>query len=127
MIKRSPSSRLIAPHRFNATRMKLLHDRQYPKRAAGDRKVTTVLTIHPKDKDGNQRWELADSATLDDVIHLGCRSARYTPATANNSCSPAKVRTTGFPVNPGGAMPVVNGCHKQDYAVLIVVGLPATH
>jgi hypothetical protein len=30
-------------------------------------------------------------------------------------------------VNPGAAMPVVDGCHKQDYAVLIVVGLPATH
>jgi len=54
----------------------------------GDRKVTTVLTIHPKDKDGNQRWELADGATLFDVTHLGCRSARYTPAAANNSCSP---------------------------------------
>jgi hypothetical protein len=24
-------------------------------------------------------------------------------------------------------MPVVNGCRKQDYTVLIVVGLPATH
>jgi hypothetical protein len=24
--------------------------------------------------------------------------------------------TTGFPVNPGEAMPVVNGCRKQDYA-----------
>ena len=94
----------------------------------GDRKVTTVLTIQPKDKDGNQRWELADGATLYDVTHLGCRSARYTPAaTANNLCSPTNVRTTGFPVNPGAAMPVVNGCRKQDYAVLIVVGLPATH
>jgi hypothetical protein len=92
----------------------------------GDRKVTTVLTIQPKDKDGNQRWELADSATLYDVTHLGCRSARYRPAAANNSCSPEKVRPTGFPVNPGVAMPVVNGCRKQDYAVLIVVGLPAT-
>ena len=93
----------------------------------GDRNVTTVLTIHPKDKDGNQRWELANGATLYDVTHLGCRSARYTPATANNSCSPANVRTTGFPVSPGAAMPVVNGCRKQDYAVLIVVGLSATH
>ena len=93
----------------------------------GDREVATVLTIHPKDKDGNERWELADGATLYDVTHLRCRSARYTPATANNSCSPANVRTTGFPVNPGAAMPVVNGCRKQDYAVLIVVGLPATH
>ena len=93
----------------------------------GDRKVTTVLTIQPKDKDGNQRWELAEGATLYDVTHLGCRSARYTPATADNSCSPSNVRTTGFPVTPGAAMPVVNGCRKQDYAVLIVVGLPATH
>src|SRR5437763_1662240 len=93
----------------------------------GDRKVTTVLTIQPKDKDGNQRWELADGATLYDVTHLACRSARYTPATPNNACSPSSARTTGYPVTPGAAMPVVNGCHKQDYAVLIVVGLPATH
>jgi len=93
----------------------------------GDREVTTVLTIHPKDKDGNQRWELASGATLYDVTHLGCHSARYTPAAAaNNSCSPSNVRTTAFPVNPGAPMPVVNGCRKQDYAVLIVVGLPAT-
>jgi len=93
----------------------------------GDRTVTSVLTIQPKDKDGNQRWELADGATLYDVTHLGCRSARYTPAKAANACSPANAPTKGFPVNPGVAMPVVNGCHKQDYAVLIVVGLPATH
>ena len=78
----------------------------------GDRQVTTVLTIQPKDKDGNQRWELADGATLYDVTHLGCRSARYTPATADNSCSPANVRTTGFPVHPRAAMPVVNGCRR---------------
>ena len=91
----------------------------------GDRTVTSVLTIHPKDKDGNQRWELADGATIYDVTHLACRSARYTP-TAKSSCSPSNVKTTGFPVNPGAAMPAVNGCHKQDYTVLIVVGLPAT-
>jgi hypothetical protein len=99
---------------------------RYPELKAADRTVTTVLTIQPKDKDGNQRWELADGATLYDVTHLACRSARYTPATANNSCSPANVRTTGFPVNPGAAMPAVNGCRKQDYTVLIVIGLPAT-
>ena len=91
----------------------------------GDRTVTSVLTIQPKDKDGNQRWELADGATLYDVTHLACRSARYTPK-AKDSCSPANVRITGFPVTPGAAMPVVNGCSKQDYAVLIVVGLPTT-
>ena len=93
----------------------------------GDRTVTTVLTIHPKDKNGNQRWGLADGATLYDVTHLGCRSARYTPATANNSCSPADARTTAYPILPGATMPDVKGCRKQDYAVLIVVGLPATH
>ena len=64
-------------------------------------------------------------ATLYDVTHLACRSARYKPAAADKPCSPANVRTTGFPVTPGAAMPAVNGCRKQDYAVLIVVGLPA--
>ena len=93
----------------------------------GDREVTTVLTIHPKDKNGNQRWDLADGATLHDVTHLGCRSARYTPATTNTSCSPASARTTGYPILPGATMPDVKGCHKQDYTVLIVVGLPGTH
>jgi hypothetical protein len=93
----------------------------------GDRDVTSVLTVHPKDKNGNQRWELADGATLYDVTHLGCRSARYTPAQAANACSPANAPTKGFPVNPGAAMPAANGCHKQDYTVLIVVGLPVTH
>src|ERR1700674_4077407 len=39
----------------------------------GDRTVTTMLTVQPKDKDGNQRWELADGATLYDVTHLVCR------------------------------------------------------
>jgi hypothetical protein len=40
----------------------------------GDRNVTTVLTVHAKDKDGSQRWELADGATLYDVTHrvLAC-------------------------------------------------------
>ena len=89
----------------------------------GDRRVTTVLTIHPKDKDGKQQWELADKATVYDVTHLGCRSARYTPTTAKATCSPAGVKTTGFPVTPGIEMPTVDGCNKQDYAVLIVVGL----
>lgn len=90
----------------------------------GDREVTTVLTVHPKDKDGNQRWELADGATLYDVTHLGCRSARYTPAKGTNACSPANASTKGFPVTPGAAMPSVSGCQKKEYIVLIIVGLP---
>lgn len=92
----------------------------------GDRKVTTVLTIHPPAKDGNQRWELADGATIYDVTHLGCRAARYKPAAANNSCSPSSVPRAGFPVYPEAAMPAVKGCTKQDYAVLIIIGLPAS-
>ena len=88
----------------------------------GDREVTTLLTIHPADKDGNRRWEL-DDATLYDVTHLACRSARYTPTTNENSCSPANVQKTAFPVIPGGAMPPVNGCKKQDYAVLFVIAV----
>jgi hypothetical protein len=92
----------------------------------GDREVTTVLTIHPRDKDGNQRWELGDGATLYDVTHLACRSARYTPpATSKNSCTPANARQTAFPVAPGATMPPVDGCNKQDYAVLIVLGVAA--
>ena len=89
----------------------------------GNRKVTTVLTVHPKDKAGTQRWELGDGATLYDVTHLECRSARYTPVTSNSSCSPANVRKTAFPVTPAGPMPSVEGCNKQDYAVLIVIGV----
>jgi hypothetical protein len=95
----------------------------------GDRTTTTVLTIHPKDKNGNQRWDLADGASLYDVTHLGCRSARYTPAVAAaaaDSCSPENARKTGYPIRPGMTMPDVKGCNKKDYTVLIVVGLPAT-
>src|SRR4051812_40455191 len=91
----------------------------------GDREVTTVLTVYPKDKNGNHRWELADGATLYDVTHLGCRAARYTPAKTTNECSPANTPTKNFPMNPGAAMPAVSGCNKQDYTVLIVVGLPS--
>ncbi len=89
----------------------------------GDREVTTMLTVRPMENDGTRRWELAEGATIYDVTHLRCRSARYTPATGDNSCSPAKARITAFPVIPGGAMPPVEGCNKQDYAVLFVIGV----
>ena len=98
----------------------------------GDREVTTVLTVHPRGKDGTHRWELGDGATLYDVTHLACRSARYTPssttlsttaATSRNACSPANARQAAFPVTPGATMPSVDGCNKQDYAVLIVMGV----
>ena len=89
----------------------------------GGRETTALLTIHAKSNDGVQHWQLDKGATLYDVTHLRCRSARYTPAAGGNSCSPAKAHMSAFPVAPGGAMPLVEGCNKQDYEVLIVIGM----
>ena len=89
----------------------------------GGREVTTTLTIYPRDADGAQRWALADGATLGDVTHLACRSARYTPQASGAACSPANAAQSSFPVTPGAAMPPVQACAKQDYAVLFLVGV----
>ena len=89
----------------------------------GNREVVTMLTVHPMDKDGTARWELEDGATLYDVTHLACRSARYTPATSDNSCSPARAPKNALRVTPGALMPPVEGCNKQDYSVLFVIGV----
>lgn len=89
----------------------------------GDREVSSVLTIHSADENGNMRWELADGANLYDVTHLGCRSARYQPQPGNNACSPAVAPEDAFRVAPGAEMPPVEGCLKQDYAVLFVIGV----
>jgi hypothetical protein len=43
------------------------------------------------------------------------------------SCSPAKARQSDFPVTPGAPMPAVENCHKQDYQVLIVLGVAVTN
>lgn len=91
----------------------------------GDREVTTVLTIHPGD--GDRSWELADGAKLHDVTHLPCRSARYTPATSEGSCSPANARRGAFPVDPGATMPAVEGCSRQQYSVLFVIGVAVSN
>ena len=97
----------------------------------GDREAVAMLTIHPMDEKGVQRWELGNDATLYDVTHLPCRTARYTPLTGNDAgneagsathvCSPASAKRSDFPVTPGGPMPPVDGCHKLDYAVLFIV------
>ena len=89
----------------------------------GDRAAQAVLTVHPMASDGTQNWELDNDASIYDVTHLRCRSGRYTPATSDGSCSPAKARKSDFPVRPGAAMPGVDGCNKLDYAVLIVMGV----
>jgi hypothetical protein len=93
----------------------------------GGRKVLSVLTVHPADADGNSRWELEHEASVHDVTHLGCRSARYTPADNNQACSPRRAPRNAFRVAPGAPMPPVEGCDKQDYAVLIVIGRPIEH
>lgn len=89
----------------------------------GDREAVAVLTIHPTDSNGTRRWELDRGATLYDVTHLPCRSARYTTMTREGSCSPARARRSAFPVDPGASMPAIEGCDKQDYAVLFVIGV----
>ena len=89
----------------------------------GDRETEAVLTMHAVDKDGTQRWELDKGATLYDVTHLRCRSANYKPATAQSTCTPETVERAAFPVAPGGLMPPVTGCSKQDYAVLFVIAV----
>lgn len=81
----------------------------------GGRMTTTGLTVDAK---GN--WKL-DEGSLYDVTHLPCRSARYTPI-AGEEGSPLTANPSNFPVAPGAEMPSVNGCNKQDYAVLFVVG-----
>ena len=52
------------------------------------------------------RWELDRGATLYDVTHLGCRSARYTPA-AGPDPVPRKDVTEGFSCARRAAMPPV--------------------
>jgi hypothetical protein len=79
--------------------------------------------VHRAGKDSERRWELDGGATLHDVTHLGCRSGRYRPAAGAGSCSPERARQSAFPVAPGAAMPPIEGCVKQDYSVLIVIGI----
>jgi hypothetical protein len=88
----------------------------------GDRAARAVLTVLAAGPDGARRGELDGGATLHDVTHLACRSARYTPS--GGACSPSKAKQSEFPVQPGAPMPPVAGCDHQDYAVLIVIGLP---
>lgn len=78
----------------------------------GDREVTTVMTVRE-----NGTWEL-EKGCLYDVTHLPCRSAAYRGGT----CAPKNANLRDFPVRPGAEMPKIEGCDKQDYAVLFVLG-----
>ena len=48
----------------------------------GGRETTTLLTVGAEGQ-----WSLADGATLHDVTHLPCRSARYKMALETESIS----------------------------------------
>ena len=90
----------------------------------GGRTTTAVLTVD-KPKDGKQQqrsWSLDNGAKLYDVTHLPCRAARYKPSSSGNG-SPLNAKLSDFPVSPGAEMPKVEGCDKQDYAVLFVIGV----
>ena len=78
----------------------------------GARDVTTQLTVRE-----NGTWEL-EKGTLYDVTHLPCRSAAY----RGELCKPQSANLKDFPVTPGAEMPKIEGCDKQDYAVLFVLG-----
>lgn len=88
----------------------------------GDRTVRSILTVFAADAEGKQRWELADNATIYDVTHLRCRSARYTPR-ADVNCLPTTVLQSDFPLGQAAPMPLVGGCDKQEYAVLFIIGV----
>lgn len=90
----------------------------------GGREVTTVLSVEAPDTDGKQQWSLAKDAKLAEVTHLPCRSARYIPLDSTSACSPTSAPKRAFKVPPGSVMPEVTGCAKQDYRVLIVIGIP---
>jgi hypothetical protein len=91
----------------------------------GGREVTSVLTVEAPDATGRQAWSLADGATIHDVTHLHCRAALYTARNDGRACTPGNTPTQVFPMSLGRAMPAVEGCTKQDYQVLIVIGMMA--
>ena len=85
----------------------------------------SLLTVEKPDADGKQAWSLTHDKTIGNVTHGPCRSARYTPTDGTGSCSPKDADRTVFPLKPGEAPPLVSGCDRQKYAVLIVFGVPA--
>ena len=89
----------------------------------GEREVTAMLTVHEPDENGEQRWELNRDAKLQDVTHMPCRSARYTPAGNGKICTPSNAPMSKFKVPPGSVMPDIEGCNRQDYQVLIVIAI----
>lgn len=98
---------------------------------AGEYHVTTgeelisLLTVEEPDLEGKQAWSLSDDKTIANVTHGPCRSARYNTESATGTCSPADADRDVFPLKPGESPPPISGCNRQNYAVLIVFGVPA--
>lgn len=85
----------------------------------------SLLTVESPDSQGKQAWSLSDGKTISNVTHGPCRSARYTPTGVSETCSPKYVDLSAFPLKPGEAPPLVDGCDRKSYSVLIVFGIPA--
>ena len=83
----------------------------------------SLLTIEQPDLEGKQAWSLSDEKTISDVTHGPCRSARYTPLGDTGTCSPKDADRSAFPLKLGEVPPLVGGCDRKNYAVLIVFGL----
>ena len=81
----------------------------------GGRETTALLSVG-----GDGSWELSEG-TLGDVTHLPCRSAKYVPI--DDTATPSNANAADFPVIPGGTMPDVPGCKRQDYWVVFVVAV----
>lgn len=84
----------------------------------------SLLTVEKPDAEGRQSWSLSDDMSVADVTHGPCRSARYRPKGAPGSCTPVNADRSVFPLKPGESPPLVEGCDRKEYAVLIVFGLP---
>ena len=89
-------------------------------------KNISLLTVEEPDAEGKQAWTLTDDKTIGDVTHGPCRSARYTPEGESGTCSPKYADRSAFPLKPGESPPLVSGCNRKSYAVLIVFGVPLT-
>ncbi len=85
----------------------------------------SLLTVNAPDENGQQTWSLSDDKTIANVTHGPCRSARYTPEETAAACTPENADRSVFPLKPGESPPDVTACHKKEYAVLIVFGVPA--
>ncbi len=90
----------------------------------GGRETTAVLTVTAPDASGAQSWSLSDAATVYDVTHLRCRAALYT-SKGGASCTPDNTPINRFPMPPAEPMPAIDGCSKQEFQVLIVIGMIA--